>query len=569
MKIWPLQLGIRGRIFKTTNLGETYQDYSPTYIDIKALAFPTSSVGYAASWNEMFKTADSGRTWSKLSFSLGLNRFQYLHFFSKDTGIVLAESPVQLYKTYDGGQTWKTLTLPILYKDYIRGFTFIKNTGYLNIEGNGYTMLQSKDRGETWQARSTGYQAGYRNFHFIDEKTGYGNMGATLYKTTDSAKTWQAIMNNTNTINSIWFTDAATGYLGGADGYNSKSVDSGKSWNRFQILQNNFNFYDVYSMKFFGKKVGYLVSKWGGIYKTIDAGINWSPEKSTPWDCQTIEMTADTSVFIAGTYGAILKKDMREYSIDSLKAISESSCSVRVSAILTSVLSTVDSVWFEYGTTGFTRSILATPSKIIDTTQKAEALLQNLSADSTYIVRVKIYYRGTYYYYSQTINNAKPVVLAKPTITSLGDTILVSSGSSNYQWYFNNNKLISDTSKSITVKKVGFYRVETSPNKTCWDSSTDYPVLVLRNRSSDTVKVQVYPNPAVGMFYVVITMPSITSVVVSVSIVNTAGNVVLQTDKLLFYGTQIKIPITLNATGAFNVKITINGVVNTQTVIMQ
>jgi hypothetical protein len=278
-------------------------------------------------------------------------------------------------------------------------------------------------------------------------------------------------------------------------------------------------------------------------------------------------MTGDTTVFIAGTYGAILKNDLREYSIDSLMAVSESSCSARVSASITAVLSTVDSIWFEYGTTGFSRSVPATPFKVTDTTQKAAVLLKDVSADSSYNVRVKVYYRGNYYYSNSTV--FKPTLLPKPTITSIGDTILKSSVSNNYQWYLNNIKLVADTFNFVTVKKVGFYRVEASPDKTCWDRSAEYPVFVLRGRLSDSLKVGIYPNPAVGMFNVVITLPNISNVVASVVVVNTLGNVVLQTEKLFFFSNQVRIPITLNATGVFSVKVTINGEVRTQTVILQ
>jgi hypothetical protein len=156
-----------------------------------------------------------------------------------------------------------------------------------------------------------------------------------------------------------------------------------------------------------------------------------------------------------------------------------------------------------------------------------------------------------------------------PSITSLGDTILVSSVSRNYQWYYNNNKLIGETSRIIRVKKVGFYRVENSSNQICWYASNDYPLLVLRDQLQDSLSMQIYPNPAVGMFNVVITLPSVSSVVASVSVINPAGNVVLQTEKLFFFSNQIRIPISLNATGVHNVKVTINGAVKTQSVILQ
>lgn len=44
-----------------------------------------------------------------------------------------------------------------------------------------------------------------------------------------------------------------------------------------------------------------------------------------------------------------------------------------------------------------------------------------------------------------------------------------------------------------------------------------------------SVRLQLYPNPASGLFNVIITLPSVTNVVASVSVINASGNVVLQT----------------------------------------
>lgn len=449
-------VGHRGQILKTTNGGDSYQDYAPTYIDIKPISFPVAAVGYAASWNDLFKTIDSGKNWVKLPFSLTntSNRFQYLSFFSKDTGIAIAESPVQVYKTYNGGQTWESVTLPILYKDDIKGYFALGDTVYANIQGAyGYSLLQSTNQGTTWHIQSQNVNGGYQNLHFVDAKTGYSSMGPYLYKTTDSAKTWVQVAMENNysySINSIWFTSAAIGYLAGNGGYNRMTVDSGKSWTPFQVESGNNNFWDVFAIRFFTKKIGYLTSKYGGIFKTFDGGKNWKAEKSSPWECKTIEMTSDTSVYLTGEYGTILKKDIREYDIDSLQVSLQSSCSAKASANISAVLWQVDSVWFEYGK-DFSKSILANSYSIKDSTVKCEALLQNLVSDSNYTLRVKVYYRNNYFYSDAISFRSAGGLPPKVSITASANPICANSTvsfkatatdvdtSSIYQWQVNGN----------------------------------------------------------------------------------------------------------------------------------
>ena len=491
-------VGHRGRILKTTDGGNTYQQYAPTYIDIQPISFPTAGTGYAASWNNLIKTTDSGQTWNTLSFSLSntANRFQKLYFFSKDTGIALAETPVQVYKTYNGGQSWQTLALPILYKDNVLGFFAIKNTVYLSVSGAyGSSMLKSADRGETWRVLSLNIsQADYRNLYFLDEKNGFASYGLGLYKTTDSAKTWKSVLNNATIISSLWFTDAAKGYVTAGDGYNQMTTDSGKTWTRMKILPDNVNFGDINAIRFFSSRVGYLVSADGGIYKTFNEGVTWRAEKPAPWDCKAIEMTADTSVYLAGTYGTILKKDMREYLIDTLKVIAEGSCAMRASAWVTAVLSTIDSVWFEYGTAGFTKSVAATPSRVADSSLKAETVLQELAGDSSYMLRVKTYYLGNYHY-SQAVTFRFTGSLPKPVIT-LNGTVLSSSATSGNQWFLNNVLIPGATATTYQPATPGVYTVQQKQNgcTSAMSAEINYTTTAI-NDPVLTQAVRVFPNP--------------------------------------------------------------------------
>jgi len=71
--------------------------------------------------------------------------------------------------------------------------------------------------------------------------------------------------------NSIYFTNANTGYIVGNGGKILKTSDGGYNWSS----QSSGIPYDLYSVKFTDENVGYIVG-WGGyILKTIDGGTNW------------------------------------------------------------------------------------------------------------------------------------------------------------------------------------------------------------------------------------------------------------------------------------------------------
>ncbi|MFO0448568.1 MAG: hypothetical protein ACK52I_07880, partial [Pseudomonadota bacterium] len=172
-------------------------------------------------------------------------------------------------------------------------------------------------------------------------------------------------------------------------------------------------------------------------------------------------------------------------------------------------------------------------------------------------------------------NESIPIKLNKntnpiPSIALVGDN-LISTSSNNYRWYFNNNLLNGNNSNLLKPSKVGFYSVETSSDKICWDRSTDYPLISIPNSSiKDSIQIKTYPNPtSTGLFHVVVTLTKNTNVTASVTVVDGNGNVLMQTNKFIFYGREIKIPVTLSFKGTVFAKVEVNGVVKIQTVILQ
>lgn len=147
-----------------------------------------------------------------------------------------------------------------------------------------------------------------------------------------------------------------------------------------------------------------------------------------------------------------------------------------------------------------------------------------------------------------------------PQIAIVNDSILVSSTANHYQWFYNNRILVNETSKSFAVKNTGFYHVETSADKVCWVSSLDYPILISQASPSDSLTLNLYPNPSSGRFTVHVTLPQTTTVRVYVQVFDVNGTLVLQTSNLIFYGNEIRIPLTVTNKGTYFVKVVVNGV---------
>jgi photosystem II stability/assembly factor-like uncharacterized protein len=462
--------GFRGAIGKTVDSANNIKMYSPTYHDITPIFFPTASDGYAVAFDNIMKTADGGKSWNLLPHPTLLQNahFDFLHFYSRDTGIAFAGTFGQFYRTQNGGTSWQmdTLHVPQHSISDIEGFFVINNTIYLAVDDiAGHKVLRSRDRGESWQVQSQPATE-LRNLHFIDEQTGYGTLANYLYKTTDSARTWtQVPIITPHGLNGIWFTSPSTGFVVSGPGPNFQTADSGKSWQQFNIIPDNPNFGQIYSFRFFNKKVGYFTNGGGGIflgvYKTIDGGRTWREDMATPGECRNMFMGTDTMLYVTGERGMIRKKDMREYIIDSLSAKLDLSCGARITASISAVLSRIDSIWLEYGAGGKRRLVESLPVSVSDSTIKSDWPLTQLSSDSVYMARIKIFYRNNYYYSDSITFN--PNALPKPVIT-LNGTTLSSSASTGNQWFLNGSPIPGAVNSTYQPVNGGTYTVQQTVN---------------------------------------------------------------------------------------------------------
>ena len=500
-----------GTVLKTRNGGVSWQEYSDTYYaDLSALSMTSPATGYAMSRNNLYRTTDSGNTWQPLPLTVGANYtrpsgLNNCHFFNADTGLVTSYDYVRIYRTENGGQSFDTIK-PFQYdEDAILGMNFINaSQGWCTLRssmGGQYKVYKTQDGGRKWNEISSASN-GPKKIYFVNEAVGYGAQYGGIVQTLDSGKTWSLKhMDYDNAYNSIWFINAKKGFAAGEHHMLKMTSDSGRTWTSITIN----DFYDDYTdLRFFSDSIGYVTGYGGGIFKTIDGGLTWKRRALPPFydyhSYQTISFTSDSSVYIAGSAGSILKSSMVEVVADSLQAKNSTACTTVLSAKITADLCLVDSIWFQYGVNQFNQSVAASPTTVINGAITLTAPVQNLTANTAYRVRVKVFYRGKNYYSDEMVFKTGAIII--PAIT-VNNYVLTSSIDTGNQWFRNDTLIPGAINKQYLAKISGSYKVRVLNGHCPAGFSQPVQITIAQPPVTGVIdpvmyaELNVYPNPVI------------------------------------------------------------------------
>jgi len=303
-------------------LAQWVMQNSGTNKKLNSVAFIDSATGYVVGNDGIIlKTDNGGVSWSALNSGTS-NSLLSVCFPDPYTGFVVGSNGTIL-KTTNAGAEWTSQisgTSQPLYSVY-----FVDNyTGYAVGGGGGTTtgtILKTTDGGITWNSRDSVSMLYLKSVFFTSADTGYIASGlnffhgswAMIQKTTNGGGSWTIEYENfTQTddiaLNSIFFSDANTGYAAGCGGTIEKRGIHDTAW-KWQNSGTWRELYSVYVVPVVGGiNKGYAVGQGGTIQKNENGDSIWVSQVSgTINNLNSVVFTDPNQGYAVGDSGIILK----------------------------------------------------------------------------------------------------------------------------------------------------------------------------------------------------------------------------------------------------------------------
>jgi photosystem II stability/assembly factor-like uncharacterized protein len=217
--------------------------------------------------NTSFTTAQ----WTLLDTLANKQTLFAIKFVNSNTGYAVGASAT-IIKTLDSGKTWNFLKCKTG-TNFWSIFCTDSNTVYI---GGDSCIFKTNDGGNSWSKTSIGNNYSILSIFFIDSINGFavggnGDNGLIL-KTSNKGVNWSILkINYTNLIRAVYFVNKDTGFVAGDNGI-YRTIDAGINWTCLNT--NGFN-----SIYFTSQAVGYAAGRNGTIIKTVNCGNDWTSQK--------------------------------------------------------------------------------------------------------------------------------------------------------------------------------------------------------------------------------------------------------------------------------------------------
>lgn len=308
-----LIVGEGGAVIRTTDGGSNWSllKYA-TFSTLTRISFADSTTGYIiGEHGTVLKSTDGGYRWAKMPFSDSVSLLS-LHFLDKDTGFVTADSVI--YKTINGGSSWTKQVVKSgqhTVKKVIYVQFFGNDTGfayYQPFKPNQQTIVQGAlmvtyNGGNTWTHKPV------QNKNFFTVSMYNKNIGWAIgdsgdfdnyYKTVNGGTTWTRQI----TVDNEWPVARQLFVL---DSNNVYVLNRGPGHPMYCTNNGGSSWYVKYpatswptSVTFLTPQVGFVTDIWGGIYKTVNGGNNWTVESD---DANNVASQLRKMYFADSMYG--------------------------------------------------------------------------------------------------------------------------------------------------------------------------------------------------------------------------------------------------------------------------
>jgi photosystem II stability/assembly factor-like uncharacterized protein len=245
--------------------------------------------------------------WTKLDSGTNSNLMS-VYFWNSNAGFTVGSNGVIL-NTIDGGKHWihkdsgtTNALLSVCFHDSLTGFAT-----------SNHELLKTTNGGESWFVQDTASNAFLFDIHFVDQNVGFVGGGVYMLKTIDGGANWTKQKSLGGSVVSFWANDSLDLFVGLDYGWIFKSDDGGENW-----LEVNHQSFPVYidDLFFINKNVGFAVgggfaqgSDKGCIYKTTNGGMEWKLIENASFDKHfySVCFVTDQIGYVVGNSGSIFK----------------------------------------------------------------------------------------------------------------------------------------------------------------------------------------------------------------------------------------------------------------------
>jgi photosystem II stability/assembly factor-like uncharacterized protein len=238
--------------------------------------------GNDASQGYLFKSTDTGKTWSEVSFSMTNPTMNVVEFYDEKVGIIGGKT---ILGTKDGGVTWTTI--PQLSSSISR-ISYPKNQqGFMmkqifdNVHSRKYTEIYPINTNDLKTGTDYITIDGYTNdIHFIRNKIGisvgdFGNMYVITVKSDGTFEYSDRLRPVNEDLLSVFLINEKLAFVGGKKGTFLKTNDAGQTWTSIKTSITD----NIKKIVFQNENSGYGIVELEGktaLYKIEESGQKWT-----------------------------------------------------------------------------------------------------------------------------------------------------------------------------------------------------------------------------------------------------------------------------------------------------
>lgn len=290
---------------KTTNGGGNWYVQNHPLTSLVSLDFIDPNTGYCTGYNNSMTTTNGGENWTIIPM---YNNNRDVKVLNGSTAII-AGGRNAIVKTSNSGANWDNISKVVGTNISVKFFD--ANTGY--ISGENGVFARSTNGGNSFQKIRTGTLENLR-LHFLNVNSGWLLTAKNkIMKTTSGGATWEVYdLNTPRNLFNMYFEDPNNGWIAGDSGMVMHTTNGGMNWSikstgvpfsiykivRFQnqnlaaitsdslIMMSTNSGNSWFARSFLwqdsftdicitGVNSAFAFSEYS-IYKTTDAGINWT-----------------------------------------------------------------------------------------------------------------------------------------------------------------------------------------------------------------------------------------------------------------------------------------------------